>query len=85
MPKIACKCGYVLNLIVTPSPDGYALVSERMIDMLYEAAAASETPSHIVSRVHLETDKLYLCPQCGRLILLWKEENGQPTFYFPER
>lgn len=81
MPKIGCRCGHVFNLVETPHPDCYKLVSEVFLDSLYGSPA---TADDIVGRVHLEPDTAYLCPACGRVIVIWKKPDGRPTFYAPE-
>jgi hypothetical protein len=34
MPKIRCRCDYLINLSDIPCPDGYLLLSERDWDQL---------------------------------------------------
>ena len=79
MPKILCKCDHVLNLIVSPAPDGFRVVSEKMVDSLYGAQVAS--PDEIVSKVALEGVLMFKCPACGRLIIFWDKTKNEPTFY----
>jgi hypothetical protein len=82
MAKIACKCGNILNLIITPSPDGFKIVSEKTVDSFYEAQVNS--PDDIVTKIRLESDSMYKCAVCGRLIVYWKDKNDWPTFYRAE-
>ncbi len=82
MPKILCRCGHVLNLIITPAPDGFRVVSEKMVDSLYGAPVSS--PDEIVSKIAVEGLLMFRCPACGRLIVFWEKTRNEPTFYAPE-
>ena len=79
MPKILCRCDHVLDLILSPAPDGHRIVSEKMIYSLYGSKA--ESTDEIVSKINLQSVKMYKCPSCGRLIVFWDRHNNEPTFY----
>ena len=82
MPKILCKCDHVLDLIISPAPDGFRVVSEKMVDSLYGTQVSSA--DEIVSKIALEGVMMFKCPACGRLIVFWDKSDPWPTFYQPE-
>lgn len=79
MPKILCKCEYVLNLILSPAPDGFRIVSEKMVDSLYGMHVSSS--DEIVSKIAIEGVLMFKCPACGRLIVFWDKTKNEPTIY----
>ena len=72
MPKLACDCGYVINLSIVPSPYGFAVIGERDFEELRERLETAESqqavwlyavgPNGIIRQA-------YICPRCGRLHL----------------
>ena len=78
MPKLACKCGNVINLSEIPCRDGYLLLSEAAWDQIGDSEVSEENYQAELRRLSSE---VYLCSSCGRLLVLWTPEQMTPTYY----
>lgn len=74
MPKFGCSCGHVINLVASPTPDEFVLLSEAtiqdMIDCVIDGGAYKEDPSR-----KLDGPAVIRCPRCARL---WVEHATDP-------
>ena len=68
MPKLACRCGYVMNLSITPANYEFALVPETLIEKVAEKLDDSQKITgqmffELIDEVRIT---IYCCPSCGR-------------------
>jgi len=75
MSGINCKCGSYFSTDSFPCATGYRMFSEEEYDELDESAPAAQ--------LFLRGTRAYKCPKCGRIIVIWKDED-EPTFYSRE-
>jgi hypothetical protein len=68
MPKYQCRCGTVMDLVESPAPFEYALISERSIEDAGDFVEI-KNPSRegLFSILGKGSRKTYRCPHCGRL------------------
>jgi predicted RNA-binding Zn-ribbon protein involved in translation (DUF1610 family) len=72
MSGINCKCGTYFSTGSFPCPTGYRMFSEEEYDELAESASKEQ--------LFLRGTKVYKCPRCGRIVILWKDKD-EPVFY----
>src|SRR5690348_5965753 len=99
MPKLPCHCGFILDLTPLPLEGikkFYFFDSEMDEELADRIVAASarlhqapadeviDTPADALVYGAMESGGTFLvCPNCGRLILSWRDE-GLGDFYEPE-
>lgn len=85
MPKLACPCGYVFDLVSVPCPYEYQLVPEATVDAVADLAArpAPLTEQDLYDAMDQGSHLAWLCPECGRILL---EKSGESVVrsYAPE-
>ena len=78
MPKIQCKCGYVIEDVSIPNPQGKLLISETILDKI-------ESDSFLLKQVFDElADKgvqVYECPDCHRMVVFPEGKGGTVLTY----
>jgi hypothetical protein len=77
MPKVMCPCSYVHNLSPIPD-DGYVVVRDQDFERLMDV----ESRGDVTTAVSLK-QRVYECPQCGRLAWLGCGGSGV-AFYVRE-
>jgi hypothetical protein len=77
--KFACKCGHVINLIVSPSEDEWRLIPEKTLEDLVDAIDERKVVDgeYFYEMLRGKEITVYRCPSCGRLHL---EEAGRNKF-----
>ncbi len=88
MPKLACRCGHVLDLSPIPTHVEYAFFNTdrwKECIALLAAAARSEGDNapleeHLSDALAGFVDHFYRCPACGRLIVFWDGADGGEPF-----
>src|SRR2546430_1118057 len=93
MPKLACKCGQILDLSRNPTRGEYLFFDgqrwDELIDRLVGAVSAQEQDKlrpldEAISDILAGFGgRFYVCPQCSRLIVFWEgSDDGQ--FFTPD-
>jgi hypothetical protein len=79
MAKFACKCGYVINLIVSPNDNEWKLIPEKTLEDIVDAVDAGKVVDgeYFYEMLQGKEITVYRCPSCGRLHL---EEAGRNKF-----
>jgi hypothetical protein len=79
MAKFACKCGYVINLIVSPSDSEWRLIPEKALEDIVDAVDSGKVVDgdYFYEMLRGKEITVYRCPSCGRLHL---EEAGRNKF-----
>ncbi|GAB2895452.1 hypothetical protein GCM10027093_33720 [Paraburkholderia jirisanensis] len=79
MAKFACRCGYIINLIVSPNENEWTFISQRVVEDIVVAIDESKMRDGEYFYEMLQGDEItvYRCPSCGRLHL---EEAGRNKF-----
>ncbi|WP_321871156.1 hypothetical protein [Burkholderia ubonensis] len=79
MAKFSCKCGHVINLIVSPSKDEWRLIPEKALEDIVDLLDGGQAIDGEAFYENLRGKEItvYRCPSCGRLHL---EEAGRNKF-----
>ncbi|OMG70576.1 hypothetical protein BW685_25535 [Burkholderia ubonensis] len=79
MAKFACKCGHVINLIVSPGDDEWRIIPEKALEDIVDLLDGGEVIDGEAFYENLRGKEVvvYRCPSCGRLHL---EEGGRNRF-----
>ncbi|NML30419.1 hypothetical protein [Paraburkholderia antibiotica] len=79
MAKFACRCGYVINLIVSPNGNEWKLIPERTLEDIVDAVDGGKVVDgeYFYEMLRGKEITVYRCPSCGRLHL---EEAGRNKF-----
>ena len=75
MPSMTCTCGHVIGTGSFPNPNAYLAVSEQDYDDLGDIENVN-----VLDRVLFASTKIYQCPKCSELIVLWKGGTA-PEFF----
>jgi hypothetical protein len=69
MPKFACRCGDVIDLVETPAPEELLLVPETAIEEIAEMVEEKKLLDSEAFYDVLDRDSLQVirCPKCGRM------------------
>ena len=91
MPKLTCLCGEMISLSPIPNPQGFMIISERLVEPLIDALvkAHREAPSdaeferQAYRLIVNMPDKLqaYECPKCRRLAIFAHASNANPALW----
>jgi len=79
MAKFACRCGHVINLIVSPSESEWRLIPEETLENVGNALDEGKAVDgeYFYEMFRGKEITVYRCPSCGRLHL---EEAGRNKF-----
>jgi len=79
MAKFACKCGHVINLIVSPNDSEWRLIPEKTLEDIVDAVDEGKVVDgeYFYEMLRGKEITVYRCPVCGRLHL---EEAGRNKF-----
>ena len=79
MAKFICKCGHVINLIVSPSEAEWRLIPEKTLESVVDAVDEGKLVDgdYFYEMLRGKEITVYRCPSCGRLHL---EEAGRNKF-----
>jgi len=73
MPKIRCKCDYVIGLGEIPSPAQFNIISDVDYDQFHGQVDAEE--------IYMAMQILVKCPNCDRLHIFWNGFDKAQTIY----
>ena len=73
MPKIRCKCNFVIGLGQIPSPDQFMIISDVEYDH-FEGQVDSE-------EIYSAMKVVAKCPNCGRIHIFWNGFDNPQTIY----
>ena len=73
MPKVQCKCNFVINASQIPSPYQYLIISDKEFDQFEGQVDAEEIYS--LMKIVLK------CPNCGRLHVFWNGFDKPQQIY----
>ena len=93
MPKLACRCGKIIDLSSVPVEEERLSISnedlDQMIDLTIrtiENSGNSDTNTlrEMIADAHAGIGvPYYICPHCRRIICI-DPASGNPRFYIPE-
>lgn len=84
MPKLRCKCEYIINLSNIPCEHEYMLVPDEVIAYIEMSIDNGKCDSDFFHDVLIEkAETVYRCPQCGRLLI--EDDSGMCTPYKREQ
>lgn len=75
MPSMKCTCGHMFGTGSFPNPNTFLAVSEQDYDELGEIEDVTT-----LDRLLFSSTKIYQCPKCAELIVLWKGQ-AIPEFF----
>lgn len=81
MSKLKCKCGFIINLVTVPSPDGYLLISEEKADEIELSIENEGNLSLVFDQLENSSSSVYLCPNCRGLLVFWCRNENRATYY----
>ena len=73
MPKILCKCNYVIDLGGIPSRNQFLIISDVDFDKFQKQVDPED--------VYSEMQVVAKCPNCGRLHIFWDGFNSPQSIY----
>jgi hypothetical protein len=76
MPKIKCKCNFVIRLGEIPSSNQFMIISDVEFDKFEDKTNSQE--------IYMAMKVVAKCPNCGRLHVFWNEFDHPQTIYKPE-
>jgi hypothetical protein len=80
MPKFACNCGYIIDLVPTPAPEEFLLVPESAIEQVSELLESRKTLDRemFYELIDRNAIRVIRCPNCGRIHV--QREKGAKEF-----
>jgi len=93
MPKLTCICGEIVNLSEIPSPYGFKIFADLVIDAIVtdiitsfqKSPSTAEFEKQLYKLFEPETYRVvqaYECPHCGRLAVFGKSEQDVPDLWY---
>ena len=70
MPKLLCRCKYVIDRTRIPNDDDWLMINDVVYDQSFSGMVDSD-------KVYDAMNRAVKCPNCGRLWVFW--ERGQPA------
>lgn len=85
MPKIACKCGYVMNIGSLDEDFAYDLISQNILWDLIDIWSEKEFISEeFMGCFNAKSVEVYECPSCQRLLVEKSPNSNNFSFYKKE-
>jgi hypothetical protein len=76
MPKIRCRCNFVIGLGQIPSPDQLMIISDAEFDKFAGLVDAEQ--------IYSEMKVVAKCPNCGRIHIFWDGFDRPQAIYSRE-
>lgn len=73
MPKMTCKCGYIINYSQIPSENDWLFISEIEYDKFQGKVDSEE--------IYRSMRLMRRCTNCGRLYIYWNGANNDPEIF----
>lgn len=86
MPKIACKCGHVMNIGSFDEDIAYDLISQNVLWDIIDIFSEKEefTSEKFMDSFNQESIEVYECPSCKRLLIEESPRSNKFSFYKKE-
>ena len=86
MPKIECKCGYVMNIGSLEEDFAHDLISQNALwDIIDICSEQKEFVSEkFIDSFNQESVEVYECPSCKRLLIEKSPRSNKFSFYKKE-
>lgn len=86
MPKIVCKCGYVMNIGSLDEDFAYDLISQNALwDIIDICSEQKEFVSEkFIDSFNQKSVEVYECPSCKRLLIEKSPRSNKFSFYKKE-
>lgn len=86
MPKITCKCGYVMNISSLNEEFAYNLISQNALWDIVDICSEQKdfTSEKFIEPFNQESVEVYECPSCKRLLIEESSYSNRFNFYKKE-
>lgn len=82
MPNLVCKCGNMIDLSTVPCPNGYSLISDADMEVVYDAL--EDAPSTAEALLEKVARGVVICDVCGRYYISKGKESVDYFVLSPE-